>query len=55
MAFDGVGCESFLRFGRLPPFSADAPPAEVDPTFERKPDNRLAVSIRRATPLACGR
>jgi hypothetical protein len=31
------------------------PPADLDPAFERKPDDRLTVSIRRAQPLACGR
>jgi hypothetical protein len=31
------------------------PPADVDPKFERKSDDRISVAIRRAAPRACGR
>jgi hypothetical protein len=31
------------------------PPADVDPKFERKPDDRISMAIRRAAPRACGR
>jgi hypothetical protein len=31
------------------------PPPDVDPAFEKKPDDTLTIPIRRAKPLACGR
>jgi hypothetical protein len=31
------------------------PPADVDPAFEKKPDDTLTITIRRAAPRACGR
>jgi hypothetical protein len=31
------------------------PPTDVDPAFEKKPDDTLTIPIRRATLRACGR
>jgi hypothetical protein len=31
------------------------PPADVDPKFERRPDERISVAIRRAAPPSCRR
>jgi hypothetical protein len=31
------------------------PPADIDPAFERKPDERRNMPIRRAIPRRCGR